>query len=90
MKREDYEKQYGKIPDHVTYVDLDEQQAVVTAGWTDKQILSKTPQQLKGMIRQGEKAVSIMRDSLQREEQRIEGLRQVLARRMELNNAADQ
>jgi phage terminase large subunit-like protein len=90
VKREEYEKRYGKLPDDVTYVDLDAQKPVLTSGWTDEQILGKTPQQLKGMIRQGEKAVAIMQQNIEREEQRIASLRLVLARRMELSNASHQ
>jgi hypothetical protein len=57
-----------------------------TAGWTDEQIRGKSLKELDSMITQGELATAKLRETLTGEEARIQGLRLVRARKVELGD----
>mgnify|MGYP001058433334 CR=1 FL=1 len=72
---------------NVTFIDMGRGEAErKTAGWTDKQILSKSIAQLDQEITQNEKAAQGLRDALKGQEDRLAGLRMVRFRRSELGN----
>ena len=55
-----------------------------TAGWTDTQIRSKSMSELDAMVGSGEKGLESLRATLKSEEDRIDGLRRIRQRRLDL------
>lgn len=87
MKKEEFEKQHGKLSADVTYIDLDEQQAPpepTTCGWTDTQIRNKPLEEFDAMISSGELGIASLKQTLDTEVQRIEDLRRVRNRKTDL------
>jgi phage terminase large subunit-like protein len=93
MKQEDWEKIHGKVPPNTLYIDLDEQQEPQTHGWTDTQIMGKSPGELQNMIRQRETGLAVMEQSVDNERTEISKLKDILERRQQLgaaNNGTNQ
>jgi hypothetical protein len=87
MKKEDFEKLHGKLGDNVTYLDLDAQQEPpepTTCGWTDTQIRNKPLEDFDSMISSGELGIASLKETLAQEEGRIEDLRRVRNRKLDL------
>lgn len=85
MKREEFEAKFGKLPSDTVYINLDEQeQEKITAGWTDDMIRRNSVSKIKEHIRQVECSIENMRGAIESERARLEGLNQVLARKLEL------
>jgi hypothetical protein len=87
MKREDFEAVHGKLSSNVTYLDLDEQQVPpepTTCGWTDTQIRNKSLEELDAMISSGELGLASLHQTLDNEVKRIEDLRRVRNRKLDL------
>ncbi len=57
---------------------------VLTAGWTDDQIRAKSMQELDAMIVTGEKGLQNLKDTVRKEEARIDDLRRVKGRKLAL------
>lgn len=87
MKKEDFEKLNGKLSADVLYIDLDEQQTPpepTTCGWTDTQIRNKPLEEFDAMISSGELGIASLKQTLSQEEQRVEDLRRVRNRKLDL------
>jgi len=57
---------------------------ILTAGWTDAQISAKSMKELDAMIESGLKGVESLRDTVRKEEARIDDLRRVRGRKLAL------
>jgi hypothetical protein len=87
MEKRKFEEIHGKIPDNITYIDLDAQpKPVMTEGWTDEQIRAKSLDDLNLQVMQAELGVESLRDTLNKEVERIEGLKRVRARKLLLGD----
>jgi len=88
MKKEDFEEMTGrKLAPGTTYIDLDEQQAEpepTFGGWTDSQIKNKPLDQIEAMIRSGELGLEKLRETIANEEARIDDLRLIKQRKLQL------
>ena len=87
MKKEEFEKMHGKVSPFTTYIDLDEQQKPpepTTCGWTDTQIRNKSLGEFDAMISSGEMGIASLKETLDKEVQRIEDLRRVRNRKTDL------
>ena len=87
MKKEDFEAVHGKLGDNVSYIDLDEQQSPpepMTCGWTDSQIRNKSLEEFDAMISSGDLGIASLKQTLDTEVQRIEDLRRVRNRKLDL------
>lgn len=87
MKKEDFEKLNGKLGADVMYIDLDEQQEPpepTTCGWTDTQIRNKPLEEFDSMIASGELGIASLQQTLEDEVKRIEDLRRVRNRKLDL------
>jgi len=87
MRREEFEAAYGRLPSNVQFVDLDAQRKpppVLTSGWTDEQIANKTIEEIDAMIAAGEKGLESLRETVRGESERVDGLRLIRSRRIQL------
>jgi len=86
MKKAAFEKVHGKLAPNVVYIDLDDQPKappeVVTAGWTDTQLRAKSLPELDAMIASGEMALTNLRNIVDTEVERIEGLKKARSRKL--------
>ena len=87
MKREIFEEKYGKLGSNAVYIDLDEQKTPpepVTAGWTDTQIRNKSLEEIDSMIASGDAGILNLTQTLDNEIKRIDDLRRIRKRKLEL------
>lgn len=91
MKKEDFEAIHGKVPPHVLYIDLDEQNPVEEElhGWTDSMILRKSADELQNMIAQRETGLAVLLDSVDNERNEVSKLKDILERRQQLGAASN-
>lgn len=91
MRKEAFEDVHGKLGDNVTYIDLDDPAnqvpaEVVTGGWTDTQIRAKSSQEIDAMINSGQMGLDSLRDTIRKEEQRINNLYLIKQRKLLLGD----
>ena len=87
MKKDEFEELHGKLSDNITYIDLDEQQVPAeptTCGWTDSQIRNKSLEEFDSMISSGELGLKSLHQTLDNEVKRINDLRRVRNRKLDL------
>ena len=91
MKREEFEAKHGRLPPHAVYIDLDDPRnqvppEPVTAGWTDTQIRGKSLAEIQAQIDTGEKGLASLKETIRAEEKRVDDLRLIKARKLQIGD----